>query len=120
MHPGEDPPGLSVKEHLRLLFLDPAWYPSHALQLVGMVLIAASLVVLVRGGTLPAALRAQMVGNVAAVAAVLATLGALLQPAGQATPITNVQVVAKTLTVPAFGFQHRSPRRDRRVDPHRR
>lgn len=114
MHPSEDPPGLSVKEHLQLLYSDPAWYPSHALLLVGMVLMAASLVVLVRGGTLAAAPRAQMVGNVGAVAAVLATLGTLLHlvaatdadriAAGQATPITDVEVVAETLTVPAFGF----------------
>lgn len=114
MHPGEDPPGLSVKEHLLLLFLDPAWYPSHALLLVGMVLIAASLVALVRGGTLAAAPRAQLVGTIAAVAAVLAALDMLLHlvaaseadriAAGQGTPITNVHVVAETLTVPAFGF----------------
>lgn len=113
MHPGEDPPGLSVKEHLQLLFSDSAWYPSHALFLVGMVLMAVALVALVRGGTLPTP-RAQMVGAIAAVAAVLAAFGMLLHlvaaseadriAAGQSTPITNVHVVVETITIPAFGF----------------
>ncbi len=114
MHPGEDPPGLGLKEHLHLLFQDPAWYPSHALLLVGMVLIAASLVTLVRWGTLASAPRAQRVGSIAAVAAVLGGLDMLLHlvvaseasniAAGGGTPLTDAHVVAETLTVPAFGF----------------
>jgi hypothetical protein len=114
MHPGEDPPGLSLKEHLHLLFQDPDWYPSHALLLVGMVLIAASLVALVRGGTLASVPRAQRVGAIAAVAAVLGALDMLLHlvvaseassiAAGEGTPLTDVHVVAESLTVPAFGF----------------
>ena len=114
MHPGEDPPGLSLKEHLHLLFQDPAWYPSHALLLVGMVLIAASLVALVRGGTLASVPRAQRVGAMAAVAGVLGALDMLLHlvvaseassiAAGKGTPLTDVHVVAETLSVPAFGF----------------
>lgn len=130
MHPGEDPPGISLQEHLRLMFVDPAWYPSHALLLAGMVLVAASLVVLVRGDTLAAAPRTQLVGIVAAVTAVLATFGTLLHlvaateadriAAGQATPITNVQVVAETLTVPAFGFSIAALAVIGAFDPHRR
>ena len=114
MHPGEDPPGLSVKEHLHLLFQDPAWYPSHALLLVGMVLIAASLVALVRGGALASVPRAQRVGGIAAVAAVLGALDMLLHlvvaseassiAAGEGAPLTDVHVVAETLTLPAFAF----------------
>ncbi len=114
MHPGEDPPGLSTLEHLRLMFLDPSWYPSHALLLVGMVLIAASLFGLVRSRSLAAVPRAQMVGAVAAIAAALATLAMLLHmaaaseadkiAAGQGAPLTNVQNVTETLTAPAFGF----------------
>ena len=114
MHPGEDPPGLSVKEHLHLLFQDPAWYPSHALLLVGMVLIAASLVALVRGGALASVPRAQRVGGIAAVAAVLGALDMLLHlvvaseassiAAGEGTPLTDLHVVAETLTLPAFAF----------------
>ncbi|MDQ3642509.1 MAG: hypothetical protein M3450_13850 [Actinomycetota bacterium] len=114
MHPGEDPPGLSLKEHLHLLFQDPAWYPSHALLLAGMVLIAASLVALVRGGTLASVPRAQKVGAIAAVAAVLGALDMLLHlvvaseassiATGEGTPLTDVHVVAETLTVPVFGF----------------
>ena len=114
MHPGEDPPGLSLKEHLHLLFQDPAWYPSHALLLAGMVLIAASLVTLVRCGTLASVPRAQKVGAIAAVAAVLGSLDMLLHlvvaseassiATGEGTPLTDVHVVAETLTVPVFGF----------------
>src|SRR5262245_28967966 len=78
MHPGEDPPGLSLKEHLLLLYEDPSWYPSHALQLAGMALIAASLVALVRGCALAAFPRVQAVAKVAAITAVLATVSALL------------------------------------------
>jgi hypothetical protein len=114
MHPGEDPPGLSVKEHLALLFSDPAWYPSHALMLLGMVLLASALVALVRSGTLPSVRRLQRVGAVAAAATVLAASGMLLHlvvaweadalAAGQATPLTNVHVVIETVTVPLFGL----------------
>lgn len=114
MHPGDDPPGLSLKEHLHLLFQDPAWYPSHALLLAGMVLIAASLVALVRRGTLASVPRAQKVGTIAAVAAVLGALDMLLHlvvaseassiAAGEGTPLTDVHVVAETISVPAFGF----------------
>jgi len=113
MHPGDDPPGLTLKEHLHLLYTDPAWYPAHAVLLVGMVLMAAALVALVRGGTLTVP-RAQKVGIVAAGAAVLGALGMLLHlvaaseaeriAAGQNTPITDVQLVVESLTLPAFGF----------------
>ncbi len=112
MHPGDDPPGLSLKEHLHLLYTDPAWYPSHAVLLVGMVLMAAALVALVRNRTLDP--RVQKVGAVAAGAAVLGALGMLLhlveaseadRIAGhQTTPITDVQLVVESFTVPAFGF----------------
>lgn len=113
MHPGDDPPGLTLKEHLHLLYTDPAWYPSHTVLLVGMALMAAALVALVRNGTL-ADSRVQKVGAVAAGAAVLGALGMLLHlveaseadriAAGQTTPITDVQLVVESLTVPAFGF----------------
>jgi hypothetical protein len=113
MHPGDDPPGLTLKEHLHLLYTDPAWYPSHAVLLVGMVLMAAALVALVRKGTLTDP-RVQKVGAVAAGAAVLGALGMLLhlveaseadRIAGhQTTPITDVQLVVESFTVPAFGF----------------
>src|SRR5262249_34800813 len=52
MHPKEDPPGVSLKEHLRVMYEDPVWYPSHTVLLIGMMLIAASLVVLARGRSL--------------------------------------------------------------------
>ncbi len=114
MHPSDDPPGLSLKEHLELLFSDPAWYPSHALMLIGMTFIAASLVGVVRADLLAPVRRARSVGVMAAVAGVLAALGALLHlvvaseadrlAAGESTPLTNLHVVVETLTVPPFGL----------------
>lgn len=114
MHPSEDPPGLSVKEHLQILFSDPSWYSSHALLLVAMIFISTSLVALARGGALARVPRAQAVATIAAGAAVLAAVDMLLHlvvaaeadrlAAGQSTPLTDVHVVAETLTVPAFGF----------------
>lgn len=114
VHPDEQSPGLGVKEHLRILFLDSAWYPSHALLLVGLVLLAVSLVALVRGGALAAAPLAHRVGVGAAAGAVLAALGMVPHlvaaseadriAAGQGTGITDIYVVAETVTVPVFGF----------------
>jgi hypothetical protein len=114
MHPKEDPPGVSAKEHLRVMFEDPAWYPSHALLLVGMALIAASLVALARGRSLSGVRRAHVAVVIAAVAAALAAPGMLLHlvaasdadaiAAHHSTPITDVQVIVETITVPAFGF----------------
>jgi hypothetical protein len=114
MHPKQDPPDVTVHEHLRIMFEDPAWYPSHAVLLVGMVLLAASLVGLVRHGALAAHPRAQKAGVVAAVTSVIAAFGMALHlvagseagriAAGESTPIVNVHVVVETLTVPAFGF----------------
>lgn len=114
MHPGEDPPGLGLKEHLLLLYEDPSWYPSHVLLLVGMVLIAASLVVLVQGNTLASAARAQSAAIIAAIAAVLGAAASLLHlvaateadeiASGRSTPLTDVSLVVETFTAPAFGF----------------
>lgn len=112
MHPKEDPPDVTVKEHLRIMFEDPTWYPSHAVLLAGMVLIAAALVALVRG-TL-AVPPAQSAAVLAAVTAVLAAAGMLLHLViatesdeidhGHATPLTDVNVVVETITTPAFGL----------------
>lgn len=114
MHPKQDPPDVTVHEHLRIMFEDPAWYPSHFMLLVGMVLLAASLVALVRRGALATLPRAQKAGVIAAVTSVLAAFGMLLHlvagsegvkiAAGEATPIVDVHVVFETITVPAFGF----------------
>lgn len=114
MHPSEDPPGLSAKEHLLLLYENPSWYPSHALLLVGMTLIAASLVALVRGNSLASAARAQAAANIAAIAAVVGAAASLLHlvaaadadaiAAGRSTPLTDVSLVVETLTAPAFGL----------------
>jgi hypothetical protein len=114
MHPHDDPPDVTVKEHLRLMFDDPAWYPSHVVLLVGVSLIAVALVALVRSRALAGAPRAQLIGAIAAGSSVLGALGMLLHlvaateadriAAGQSTPIIDVQIVVETTTVPAFGF----------------
>jgi len=114
MHPKQDPPGVSLKEHMRVMFEDPAWYPSHAVLLIGMALIAASLVALVRGRSLAGVPRAHVAAVIAAVAASLAAPGMLLHlvaaseadriAAHQSTPIIDVLVIVETITVPAFGF----------------
>lgn len=114
MHPGQDPPGLSVKEHLLLLYKDPSWYPSHALLMVGTVLIAASLVAIARGKTFAAAPRAHTVATIAATAAVLAAVASLVHlvaaseadslAATESTPIVDVSLVFETVTAPPFGF----------------
>jgi uncharacterized membrane protein (GlpM family) len=114
MHPKQDPPDVTVTEHLRIMYEDPAWYPSHALWLVGIALIAASLVALVRGRSLIGVRRAHLAAVVAAGASVASTFAMLLHliaaidadriAAHQHTPITNVWLVIETITVPAFGF----------------
>lgn len=114
MHPGEDPPGLTLKEHLLLLYEDASWYPSHAFLLVGMGLIAASLVALVRGKKTLTSARAQTAATIAAIAAVLGAVASLLHlvaateadriAAGESTPITDVSLVVETLINPAVGL----------------
>jgi hypothetical protein len=111
LHPKEDPVGVGLKEHMRAEFLDRLWYPSHSLLLAGTVLMAVSLVVLLRAEVLP---RVRMVLMVAAVATCLAAVGALLHlvsaaegdavASGAGTPLIDVQLVVETVTVPAFGF----------------
>ncbi len=114
MHPKEDPPGVTVKEHLHSMYVDPLWYPAHALLLLGTVLIAAALVALVRARILAAVPRAQTVGTVAAVAAVLGTLETLLHLLAavdadriahhDATRLTDILGVVETVAGPVFGF----------------
>ena len=114
MHPKEDPPGVSVPEHLRIMYENPLWYPSHAVLFVGMVLIAAALVVLARGRSFAAVPRAHVATVIAAVAASVAAAVMLLHlvaaaeaeaiAAGDSTPLTDVLVIAETIAVPAFGI----------------
>jgi hypothetical protein len=114
MHPSDDPPGLSLKEHLLILYQDPSWYPSHALLLAGMALIAASLIGLVRGRTLAARPRVHAVAKLAAITAALSVVSALLHlvsaadadriAAGAATPLTDASLGVETVVIPAFGL----------------
>lgn len=114
LHPKEDPPGVSVKEHLRVMYEDPAWFAAHAVLLAGMVLIAVGLVGLARTRALAAEPRAHTAAVVAAFAAAVGAPAMLLHlvaaadadrlAAGAATPLTDVQVVVETITVPLFGF----------------
>lgn len=114
MHPKQDPPGVSVKEHLRVMFEDPGWYPAHALMLVGIALIAVALVALARSRSLAGAPRTHAALVVAAVAAAAAAPAMLLHlvaaadadaiAAGGSTTLTDVQNVVETVMAPAFGF----------------
>ncbi len=114
MHPKEDPIGVSMKEHLRVMYEDSSWYTAHAVLLAGMVIIAASLVALARSRALAAVPRAQAAAVVAAVATAVAAPAMLLHlisavdagaiAAQRSTPISDVQGVVETIAVPAFGF----------------
>jgi hypothetical protein len=114
MHPKEDPPGVSLKEHMRIMFEDPAWYPAHAILLVGMALIAWGLVALVRSRTLAVVPLAKRATQVAALATVAAAVGTALHlataldhdriVAHESTPLVDVNNIVETITAPAFGF----------------
>lgn len=114
LHPKEDPPGVSVREHLRVMFEDSNWYAAHAVLFVGIAVLAAALVALARSGSLREVPRAHRAAVVAAVASTVAAPAMLLHlvsaveadgiAAGESTPITDVQVIVETITVPAFGF----------------
>lgn len=113
MHPKQDPHDVTLKEHLHVMYEDPAWYPAHAVFFVGMVLLAAALVTLVRSGSLRPVRTAHKAAVVAAVTTTMAAAGSLLHlvsgsdagriTAGHNTPITDIQIIVETITVPAFG-----------------
>ena len=123
MHPKEDPPGVTLKEHLRVMYEDDLWFPAHTVFLVGMVLLAAALLVLVRAGGLRPVARAQTAAVVAAVATSVAAVGSLLHLAsgseadeiasGSATPLTDVLMVAETIYAPGLRSEHRRTRAGR-------
>jgi len=114
LHPHEDPPDATLKEHMRVMFDDPAWYPAHAALVIGTSLIAVALVALVRGGTLRSAPHVHTAAVVAAVAACLTAPAMLIHlvaateadkiASHQSTPIIDTQVVAETITSPLFGL----------------
>jgi hypothetical protein len=112
MHPKDAPDGVSLNEYLRFMYEDPAWYPSQSVLFIGMALIAAALVALARGRSLAGVRHLQTVTVIAALTASLATVDHLLRlvsavdadaiAAGRDTPITDVQLIMETITVPAF------------------
>ena len=114
MHPEEDPPDVSLKEHLRVMYEDGNWYPGHALILIGMVLMAAALVALVRSGALARVRSVHVAGMIAAVASSLGAVAAFLHlimateadriAAHRSTPLTDANVVVETIVTPAFGL----------------
>jgi hypothetical protein len=114
LHPKEDPTGVTVKEHMRVMFADPLWYPSHATLLIGMVVLAAAFVILVRGRSLTTVPRAHTAAVVVAITTVIGAAAALLHlvaatdidaiTAGRSTPITDVELVVETITTPLFGL----------------
>lgn len=114
MHPEEDPPGVSLKEHLRVMYEDGNWYAGHALVFIGMALMAGALVALVRGGGLSRVRTVHVAGVAAAITSSLGAVGALLHlvmateadriAAGMSTPLTNLNLVVETIVTPAFGL----------------
>jgi hypothetical protein len=114
LHPSEDHPELTLKQQLRLMYDDPAWYPSHTMLLAGIMCLALALVVLARGGVLrpvPIAHRAAVVAAVTSTIAAAASLLHLVSgseadeiAAGHGTPISDGQIVSETITTPLFGL----------------
>lgn len=114
MHPKEDPPGASAQEHLRAMYKDGNWYPGHAVLLIGMVLIAAALLALVRNGALAEHRTLRTAGVMAAVTSALGAGAMLLHlimateadklAAGQSAPLTNANLLVETFVAPAFGL----------------
>lgn len=111
LHPKEDPPDVTLKEHLGIMYQNDAWYPSHAGLLLGIALIALGLIAVVRSGALQGAVHRTAF---AAAAATGAATGAMLLhlvmaveadriAAGEATPITDAQIVLEALTAPTAG-----------------
>lgn len=114
MHPKEDPPGVSLKEHLRVMYTDGNWYRGHALLFVGMALMAAALITLVRSGALNRVRTTHIAGVAAAITTSLGAAAAFLHlimateadriADGLSTPLTNLNVVVETIVTPAFGL----------------
>lgn len=114
MHPEEDPPDVTVKEHLRVMYEDGNWYASHTLLLIGVVLVAVALVALARSGALARVRQTQRAGVLAAVGAVGWAFGSFLHliaateadrmAAGQSSPLTDALIPVETVTVPVFGL----------------
>jgi hypothetical protein len=114
LHPKDDPDGVALKELLRVMFENPAWYPSHIVATAGMAVIAVALVVLARGRSLAGVPRAHRAVVGAALAAVAGAAGMVLHTvaaldadriaAHHATPLVDVNLVVETVTVPAFGL----------------
>jgi hypothetical protein len=114
MHPEEDPPGVSLKEHLRVMYKDGNWYPGHGLLFVGMALMAAALVALVRSGALDRVRSTHFAGVTAAATSSLGAVAAFLHlvmateadriAVRLSTPLTNLNLVIETIVTPAFGL----------------
>ncbi|MGH9137862.1 MAG: hypothetical protein ACRD0G_12555 [Acidimicrobiales bacterium] len=110
MHPEEDPPDVTVKEHLRVMYEDGNWWASHTLQFVGLALIAAALVLLVRSGALAHIRRAHtaaIVGATTVAAGAAETFLHLISAtdadriaAGSSTPLTNTLIPVETIVLP--------------------
>lgn len=113
MHPSVDPPDVTVKEHLRLMFDEPTWYPSHTVLTIGLAVMAYGLITLVRSGALVNS-PARTAARVAALATTIAVPAMLLHlvaavdadriASGASTPLTDIQVIVETITVPFFGL----------------
>ncbi|MEO6512667.1 MAG: hypothetical protein ABIO16_16830 [Nocardioides sp.] len=113
MHPKEDPPGITGKEHLHVMFQDPLWYPAHAVLLLGMLLMTVGLVRLVRdanyaGTPVGTALRLAAVASALGTGDMVLHLLAKLQDgavaAGDTALLVDAHLVIESITVPLFGL----------------
>jgi hypothetical protein len=114
MHPGQDPADVDLKEHMRLMFEDPGWYPSHAVLAAGMALITAGLALLVRRRALAGVPRVHTAAAVAAITGAIGTVSMVLHLVaateadriadGRSTPLVDVNNGLETFAVPAFGL----------------
>ena len=108
LHPKEDPPDVSLVQHLHVMFQDPLWWPGHAVLLAGMLLLTAGL------WRLPADLpRLRALVTATAAASALATVDMLLHllavtqdaaaAQGRTTLLIDVHLWLETVTVPLCG-----------------
>lgn len=95
------------------LFADPKWAPSHAVTLVGLVILAASLAALVRTGALPSG-RLRTLGVVATAGAAISAVEMLPHlfagseaeafVRGEGTPVIDVHLALQAVATPVLGF----------------
>ena len=111
LHPRDDP-SLGFDGATAMMLADPNWVPSHALMLVGFVLILLGLIGLARSGLLGDSssplMRVAVVGAVVAVVEGVLHLVAVVDGeslrAGASTPILNAHLALAVVAYPLLGL----------------